>query len=248
MATVLLERHFKADYRAMVRELLETMPVDQAMAMAVGGDYEQAGRVQEGLLRLLDVEHTDAMIDLGCGSGRLASRLARFYKGQFLGVDVVKEMLDYANARTPDNFRFVEVDDIAIPAPDASADLVTAFSLFTHLLHEETFIYLEEAKRVLRPGGRLVFSFLEMAAPNHWSIFAASLGAYRDGTLRHLNMFIERAAIDGWARMLGFEVQQVLNGWERNIPIDEPVTFWNGHEEAGLCAFGQSVAVLRKPN
>ena len=52
-----------------------------------------------------------------------------------------------------------------IPAPDACADMVCAFSVFTHLLHTETYLYLEDIRRVLRPGGRLVFSFLEFANP-----------------------------------------------------------------------------------
>jgi cyclopropane fatty-acyl-phospholipid synthase-like methyltransferase len=43
----------------------------------------------------------------------------------------------------------------------ASADIVIAFSVFTHLLHEECYAYLQDAARVLTPGGKFVFSFFE---------------------------------------------------------------------------------------
>ncbi len=248
MPSLLNNLHFKTDYQAMVRELIANYPIDEAMSLAVGGDYEQSGRIQEAVLRMFDVDQVGSMIDLGCGSGRLASRLAHSYRGDFLGIDVVKEMLDYADARTPENFRFAEVSSIGIPAADASADVVTAFSLFTHLLHEETFLYLQEVKRVLRPGGRLIFSFLEFGAANHWPVFVDSVCAYKSGKLKHLNTFIERFAIQAWATMLGFTVERIINGWDCVIPIEAPVRFANGVVREKLCEFGQSIAVYRNPS
>ena len=62
-------------------------------------------------------------------------------------------MLDFAKTKCPAHFQFIRREDLAIPISDASVDLVFAFSLFSHLKHEETFIYLEHAHRVLRPGG-----------------------------------------------------------------------------------------------
>ena len=47
--------------------------------------------------------------------------------------------------------------------------MILAFSVFTHLLHEESFIYLEDFKRVLKPGGSVVFSFLEVLVVGRFS-------------------------------------------------------------------------------
>ena len=43
-----------------------------------------------------------------------------------------------------------------IPAPDGEADMVCFFSVLTHLLHEESYVYLQDARRVLKPTGKLV--------------------------------------------------------------------------------------------
>ena len=45
-----------------------------------------------------------------------------------------------------------------VPSEDASRDIVFAASVVTHMLPENTAHYFHEAVRVLRPGGRFVFS------------------------------------------------------------------------------------------
>ena len=135
------------------------------------------------------------------------------------------------NARTksPRHFRFAVNQAISVPADAESVDIACSFSVFTHLLHHESFMYLKDMHRALKHGGKLVFSFLEFAAPQHWVIFEETANAKE---LPHLNMFIERNAIQTWAEKLGFEI-------ERFVGCDERV----GDEEA----LGQSAVVLRKP-
>lgn len=119
-----------------------------------------------------------------------------------------------------------------IPQPDASADMVSAFSLFTHLLHAETYVYLGEAARVLKAGGRIVFSFLEFAEPDHWGIFIRHCEANRLGAADHLDQFIERQAIEVWAARLGLVLERL---------------FGSGEPLADGQSLGQATAVLRKP-
>jgi hypothetical protein len=98
-------------------------------------------------------------------------------------------------------------------------------------LQSETFIYMEEAVRILKPGGKIVFSFLEFAEPKHWAIFELTRNAARDANGDHLNMFMERSAIDIWATRLGLDVERYLEpSWTTEV----------GH------ALGQSIAILRK--
>ena len=171
------------------------------------------------------------LVDLGCGSGRLATELHATTKISYVGVDIVQKLLDYAKTKAP-SYEFIKHRGLSIPQPDNSTDVVSAFSLFTHLLHAETYIYLQECVRILKPGGRVVFSFLEFAEPFHWHVFENTLQGTKANSNDHLNMFIERNAIAVWAASLGLQVELYLSA---GAPASE------GR------ALGQSTAVLRKP-
>ena len=224
--------HFVEDYEKLVDKLVKTYPIDEAMAYAVGGSYEIFGKIEAQVLRQAGLAKGMRVVDLGCGSGRLASVLHSTEEISYVGIDIIKKLLDYAKTKAP-RYEFILHRDLSIPQPDASADIVSAFSLFTHLLHAETYIYLEESKRVLKPGGRIVFSFLEFSEPAHWTVFAHTYETVRNRTADHLNMFIERNAISTWAAHLGLEVERFIDGM---TPVLD-----------GVHALGQSVVMLRKP-
>jgi len=64
------------------------------------------------------------------------------------------EAASTAAGRNDWEFRLVE--GIRIPCPDNVADFVTFFSVLTHITHEESFQYLQEAARCLKAGGPIV--------------------------------------------------------------------------------------------
>lgn len=173
------------------------------------------------------------LIDLGCGSGRLAWALGETMRIDYLGIDIVQAFLDYASTRSPRTYRYVLNRTLNIPSPDASADMVCAFSVFTHLLHAETYLYMEDIRRVLRPGGRLLFSFLEFANPEHWVVFDGTVDGQRNSTLPHLNQFIERNAIDLWCQKLGYVREAFIDG--PDAPWGDAPHLW------------QAIAILRRP-
>lgn len=222
--------HFVRDYRAMVRRLMADHPVDEAMSLAVGGDYETAGASLAAVLRNQGLREGMGLFDLGCGSGRLAHVLGAGAKIDYLGTDVVPELLAYARPRCPAHYRFELNTALSIPAADASVDMACAFSVFTHLQHEETYAYLAEMRRVLRPGGVVVFSFLEFAHAEHWRVFDETVEAAKASRRGHLNVFIERAVIELWSERLGFE----------------RVRFSPETPSVGTSPLGQSLAVLRR--
>lgn len=198
----LAKPHFVRDYVRLVDQLMQEHSLDEAMSIAVGGGYDEAGPSLVGVLRRCGLRDGMSLIDLGCGSGRVAKQLGLMHKDlSYLGLDIVPALLDYAAKQSPSHFRFQINHDLTLPSPDESVDIVFAFSVFTHLLHEESYIYLEEAKRVLKPGGRVVFSFLESGS--NWPIFGAMVNNLRSGDKTpHLNMFTERAQIEQWASHL----------------------------------------------
>jgi SAM-dependent methyltransferase len=207
------KRHFIDEYTTLVRDLMARYPLDEAMSIAVGGGYDEAGPSEVRALQACGLEDGMSIIDFGCGSGRLAKHLGlTFERIEYLGIDIVQELLDYAASKSPSHFRFVLNHEMSLPAPNNSADMIAAFSVFTHLLHEESYIYLQETKRVLRPGGSIVFSFLE--SRHNWPIFEHMIDGARRGEKTHLNMFIERPQIEAWASHLGMEIM----GYEFGVP------------------------------
>ncbi len=234
-------------YEQMVAALLTAHPEEEAMARAAIGDWNRVGALQHALLRSLGVGPGSAVVDVGCGPGRLAGQLARHEGLSYLGVDVVPRLLDYARrtAGRP-GFRFIHVDRIALPAEDDSADLVAFFGVFPHILPEESYLYLAEALRVLKPGGRAVFSFYDFGSANAWRVFEANLDWIRNRALAGmLNLFLGREDMRVWATKLGFEVEALRAGDERFLRI-EPAEATEALP-AGNHPFGQSVAVFRKP-
>lgn len=224
----------KRAYEHLVDRIKEAAPLDDAMKNAVGGSFEFIGRVEVAILRHYGLGPDDFLIDVGCGSGRLARPLSAYLRGKYSGFDVVEDLVEYARltVNRPD-WRFEVIDHVAIPEPDGSADMVCFFSVITHLLHEHSYWYLEEAKRVLKPGGRIVVSFLEFAEPAHWPVFHDTLAGVKAApNADPLNVFTERGAFETWAGHLGLEIEAFRGG-------DDAV------EAVG--ALGQAICVFRKP-
>jgi ubiquinone/menaquinone biosynthesis C-methylase UbiE len=223
---------FVEDNENLVDSLLANYPLDEAMAHAVGGNYEQFGLIEIDLLQHAGLRDGMSVLDMGCGSGRLAHALSKSnLRIDYIGVDVVQKLLNYAATKSHRHFRFERSCSLSIPVGTATLDLVCAFSLFTHLLHHETYLYMEDIYRILRPGGKLVFSFLEFAAEEHWSVFSDTVDQARTKSRVPLNTFIERSAIAVWASRLGFRIESYV---EPTQPVGSA-----GH-------LGQTTAILQR--
>jgi len=220
-----------AEYENLVRMLVASHPYDEAMSLAVGGDFDAIGKVERQILEHFGLRPGMSLVDVGCGSGRLAQTLAG--SGiQYLGTDVVQALLDFAKTKCPQNFAFRLHKALSVPVATHSVDMICAFSVFTHLPHDESYLYMADMFRALKAGGRLVFSFLEFRMKSHWPIFVQTAEAKRSGHQLQLNQFIEREAIVVWAEALSYQAPVF-------IPGDQAP--WGG------AALGQSVAVLPKP-
>ena len=215
------------------------------MAVAVGGDFEAVGRLERCLLLQQGLRPEQTLIDVGCGSGRLATQLRDFLGGLYVGIDIVPELLEHARTLCArDDWKFERAPGLEIPVESDSADFVTFFSVFTHLTHEETYRYLQESHRVLKPGGKVVFSFFEFRLPLHWLIFETVLNDANPHKV--LNQFMDRDAIRAWAEHAGFVVAEIHDGDKPHIALDATVHFEDGREMHGLGNLGQSVCVLVK--
>ena len=96
------------------------------------------------------------VLDVGCAAGHLSALLASG-EADVLGVDASEGMVAIARSRFGDVAAFSHADVTSpLALDDASIDVITA-SLVLHYLKDWSFT-LAEFRRVLRPGGLLVFS------------------------------------------------------------------------------------------
>lgn len=139
------------------------------------GDFFDVGRgFVADFRRYCNLAPNAQVLDVGCGSGRVALGLARYlnHQGRYAGFDVRREAIEWCNAnigrRYPRfEFRLIDVLNHAyspqghkpaaafeFPYPAASFDFAILTSVFTHMQPDDVRRYLTELKRVLRPGGR----------------------------------------------------------------------------------------------
>jgi ubiquinone/menaquinone biosynthesis C-methylase UbiE len=95
-----------------------------------------------------------AYLDLGCASGRILRHTAIKYPSmKSIGCDINRSHIEWCNNFLPSQVVVFQNSSIpALPIESNSIDLVTAFSVFTHIEAMET-SWLMELRRILRPGG-----------------------------------------------------------------------------------------------
>ena len=121
------------------------------------------------LLDWCEPVEAETVLELGCGEGYFARKLARRGAGQIEGLDLSSEMIARAReqeAAQPLGIRYAVGDAPHLERFEAASfDLVAAVFLFNYLDCEATAATLAEIFRVLRPGGRLVFAVPHPSLP-----------------------------------------------------------------------------------
>ncbi len=143
-------------------------------------DFATIGRGYfDQMVQLGGVRPEHAVLDVGCGIGRVALHFTSFLNAdsRYAGFDVVSRGPEWCNQKITKrfpNFRFAHVDvfnrhynprgsvranAFSFPYSDESFDFAFATSVFTHLLPDAAKQYLSEVQRVLKIGGRCFISY-----------------------------------------------------------------------------------------
>jgi ubiquinone/menaquinone biosynthesis C-methylase UbiE len=115
--------------------------------------------IRDRVVELADPRVDDCAVDLGAGTGLLTLALAPHVQ-ELVAVDISERMLerldDRAAADGIDNVEPLLADLRRLPLEDECATLVVSNYAFHHLDDPGKELALAEARRILRPGGRLV--------------------------------------------------------------------------------------------
>jgi ubiquinone/menaquinone biosynthesis C-methylase UbiE len=111
----------------------------------------------EATLERVQLRPGEQLLDVGCGTGALLARLAeRQPAAKVVGIDLSPAMAAQARARLPRTVHVTTGDAEFLPFPAQSFDVVVSASSFHYWPTPAR--GLEELRRVLQPGGRLVLT------------------------------------------------------------------------------------------
>ena len=152
--------------------------------------WEDFREIGKGFFRhfvdVCDLRPDETILDIGCGTGRMAIPLLEYIKGAgaYLGFDISEKAIrwcqDHITSLNP-CFTFVFADiwnkeynprgkiaarDYSFPCKTASIDFAFATSVFTHMRLPDVQHYLVELHRSLKPSGRAMLTFFIMDETN----------------------------------------------------------------------------------
>jgi ubiquinone/menaquinone biosynthesis C-methylase UbiE len=182
----------------------------QSYHFAEGQSYDRrAGRVFAGVYRRVSEDVArgaptgGAVLDAGCGSGRLAVEIARRRPDlRVHGVDLERGMVEVATQRAArkdvaDRVEFTVADLADLPLPDDSVDLIVS----TASLHHWTDVraVIASLDRVLQPDGRMWIYDIRWVSAESVRAASAGLGRRVDRALVRTGWFpalFQRLAIE----------------------------------------------------
>jgi SAM-dependent methyltransferase len=143
-------------------------------------------------LLLSEARAGERVLDLGCGAGRFLCALTEAGV-EAVGVEIAQAAVERARANAPGaDVRLLEPDG-SLPLGHGEVDLVWCSEVLEHVA--DTAHLLLEARRVLRPGGRLL-----VTVPYHGRFQAAAIAlarfdAHFDPLGQHLRFYTRRSLV-----------------------------------------------------
>lgn len=119
-------------------------------------EFDRLVPIKLNLLKDVGLTPDSRMLDVGCGTGLLATAAEGFLsdRGAYYGTDLAKEAIDFCKTRyRRPNFHFLVNGMTTLPITGVEFDVVSFFSVFTHTYPDETALLLAEVNRLLAPGG-----------------------------------------------------------------------------------------------
>ena len=154
------------------RRALPLPPGDLVFSVAISRDLRwflesgeaTAGAIVDALAFIgRPLESFEAILDFGCGCGRVMRQWHGRELGALHGSDYNAAAIAWARRHLPHAIFAVNGLAPPLPYPDAHFDLVYALSVFTHLSDTLQHAWLRELRRTLRPNGILLLTTMGSA-------------------------------------------------------------------------------------
>ncbi len=215
------------------------------------GDFIQGGNTMFTHFRqYTGITPKSRILDIGSGIGRMAVPFTRFLDkdGIYEGFDIVKQGVDWCTANITakyPNFHFTliplkndlynlstneKASGLVFPYPDNHFDLVFLTSVFTHMLPDDVEHYIQEIKRVLKPGSSCFATFFILDTESERSMlikgsktFPHNYGNYSlmDKNVKEANVAYQKDHIFGLLEAGGFEISHFFRGYWSGMTAGE---------------------------
>jgi len=136
---------------------------------AVGGMWDEIGKLQFDFLVSQGLKPKHRFLDIGCGSLRGGIHAIRYLnEGNYFGIDKDQQLLDAGGRVELPNYgleskrvALLQMDDFNFSVFNTQFDYALALSLFTHLSWNDIARCVINVEKVLAPGGRFYATFFE---------------------------------------------------------------------------------------
>jgi SAM-dependent methyltransferase len=204
--TCLPETYRERMYGAYVRSLRGADELNRPAAMESGSGRPFLERV---IKRYFPAERSARIVDLGCGAGQLIHLAKQAGYRAIEGVDVSPEQVARAHALGLAEVRQGDLLETLHAAAAESYDAVVSFDVLEHFTKDEIVPFVDEVRRVLKPGGRWIVHVPNAQSPFGMSVrygdFTHEL-AFTAGSLRQLLI------ASGFASVECYECEPVPHG------------------------------------
>ncbi|MDH6122326.1 ubiquinone/menaquinone biosynthesis C-methylase UbiE [Kitasatospora sp. GAS204A] len=122
---------------------------------------EAQNRLTDRMIDTLNLQDDEYLLDVGCGTGHPALRLAERTRARVLGVSITPTQVARAtekakNAGLATQLKFIRADAMHLPCEPETFDAAWAIEMLFHV--PDRLHVLREIHRSLKPGGRLVLA------------------------------------------------------------------------------------------